>query len=927
MAKRRFFAKKLRYRENSLLRPKRYGDGSNGIDTKPIEEELDRRMTTHAKDSEKQGENQLIRGHKRFNDTIQMVDRDPFYSGYVKTSQETDKDGNVYTDSGKFPSMSLFTKNRLDSDDPDKQIEGRTSYSGIGVSTKTFSGLGEDAMMRNANAGLLFSSTKVSDTAKEKNKWDTTLSLCTKNASLYMDADNISVMLNNTAKKYYTQTVDELDIKQLRLLLLMLIETDEGTDYGDLRIVPDSRKALQNNELDLYNFMIGTNQASSVTEEVAYNLSSPSWDDLTEHNPLMHVYQMYPFQTLEDYARKLNPSFPTSISSVKEMLFLRYFKTYGDPEPISDVHFQARIKSLLLYYFATFAVATCSSADDVDSLVDDFLTFFDKGIDNPYEDTRKYFVDGKIRNRTSTPSISPYFITLSLIPKSDREDFIDSCKRFFGRNNDDFFYLKKFIDSTSSKELVRPLVRNILDKLNLKDKDCLEIIRTLKGKLNVNKMLYIASPYRDARDDFLYHGGGIDNAFVQRSCLTIASMFCKVSEKYMTADPYSYQLDERITRQIATRAIVWSSLGFVDTTSIHNNLSALPEEIWPYRFSLMRAFVNTFRMKSSEIDSGVNVTKYHRDTDVDERYYEGSGSVVIEPSDSAYVSIGTPEKYIKGVFSENVRTDYINVEKIGHYVYWDGNDWGTDSITLDATGIIPKEDIYSDLGSSNKRYDTVYAKNLQGLIPHVAWEAMTVDYMRALRIPVGSIVLLTTKEATKNGTMRFGNYGYTIDTDRYNDLTIACITATSTGLKVKPQTNAGLDKNLKHTFCLLSAFNTEADGVFPLIVAMCIEHGESLESRTKGKFKAYIEPNRSSSTHDIEKGTVIEVTNGKSISYRAYATNTVKDSEGNEQVTKDASAGLTGTFKLLETVKGGKGVAMVERIERGTSSGTRGWHD
>ena len=83
MAKQRFFAKKLRYRENSLLRPKRYGDGTNGIDTKPIEEELDRRITTHAKDADTHGDNQLIRGHKRFNDTVQMVDRDPFYSGYL----------------------------------------------------------------------------------------------------------------------------------------------------------------------------------------------------------------------------------------------------------------------------------------------------------------------------------------------------------------------------------------------------------------------------------------------------------------------------------------------------------------------------------------------------------------------------------------------------------------------------------------------------------------------------------------------------------------------------------------------------------------------------------------------------------------------------------------------------------------------------
>lgn len=845
MAKQRFFAKKLRYRENSLLRPKRYGDGTQGIDTKPLETELERRVTTHAKDSEKQGENQLVRGNKRFNDTIQMVDRDPFYNGYVKTSQETDKDGNVYTDNGKFPAMSLFTKNRLDSDDPDKQIEGRTSYSGIGVSTKTFSGLGEDAMMRNANAGLLFSSTKVTDTEKEKNKWDTTLSLCTKNTSLYMDADNLSVMLNNTAKKYYAQTVEELDIKQLRLLLLMLVETDEGKDYAEsYSIVPESRKILKNNDLDLYNFMVGPNQASSVSKEIADDLYSASWDDLVTYNHVMHVYQMYPIQKLEDYARQLNPAFPTSISSVKEMLILRYFKTHGDPEPISDTNFQVRVKSLLLYYFATFAIATCSSSKDVDSIVDDFLTFFDKG--NPYEDTRKYFVDGQIRNRTITPSINPYFITLSLMPKFDREDFIDSCKRFFGRGEEDFFYLKSFIDSTSSTEIVRPIVRNILEKLNLKDRDCLEIIKTLNSKLDVQKMLYIATPYNEARDDFLYHGGGIDNAFVQRSCLTIASIFHDVSDKYMTGEPYSYPTDEQITRQIATRAMVWSSLGFVSTTSISNSLSTLPEGIWPYRFSLMRALVNTCRMKSSELDSGFNVTKYQRDTDRDERYYEGSGSVVIEPTDSAYVSIGTPEKYITGVFSENVRTTTLNVGTISHYVYWHGDGWGVDTISLDAKGVVPEKDNFVYIGDSEHRYSDLYVMNITSenidaknitaknitaeditadriVIPHVP-NHNKIEYgsytrLPIKRIPVGSIVFLTNSKTDESVELLTGDVIEIEAVDKpYYTLALhykGKVTVYPEGL-FKPE--------VKHTLSVMNSVYVEK-GDHALIVALCIGHG------------------------------------------------------------------------------------------------------
>ena len=58
----RFFAKRLYYKPNSVLVPHTRGDGNQGIDTGKVENELDRRVTTHKKDAENQGENQLVYG-------------------------------------------------------------------------------------------------------------------------------------------------------------------------------------------------------------------------------------------------------------------------------------------------------------------------------------------------------------------------------------------------------------------------------------------------------------------------------------------------------------------------------------------------------------------------------------------------------------------------------------------------------------------------------------------------------------------------------------------------------------------------------------------------------------------------------------------------------------------------------------------------
>ena len=176
----RFFAKRLYYKPNSVLVPHTRGDGNQGIDTGKVENELDRRVTTHKKDAENQGENQLVYGSKRFSDDIQLVDRDPVYTGFYPTSIPHKRDHQVSSDAGVWPSMSLFTRNRLVFSDPE-QVAGRESYSGAFVSTKAFSGFGETASLNNAEAGLLFSSTRTTE------KWVTDASLATKTSAIQVD--------------------------------------------------------------------------------------------------------------------------------------------------------------------------------------------------------------------------------------------------------------------------------------------------------------------------------------------------------------------------------------------------------------------------------------------------------------------------------------------------------------------------------------------------------------------------------------------------------------------------------------------------------------------------------------------------------------------------------------------------------------------
>lgn len=222
----RFFAKRLYYKPNSVLVPHTRGDGNQGIDTGKVENELDRRVTTHKKDAENQGENQLVYGSKRFSDDIQLVDRDPVYTGFYPTSIPHKRDHQVSSDAGVWPSMSLFTRNRLVFSDPE-QVAGRESYSGAFVSTKAFSGLGETASLNNAEAGLLFSSTRTTE------KWVTDASLTTKTSAIQVDdSSQVRLTLRGEGKNVKTGiTLDKAPIHVIRLIALLCQEALDGTGY------------------------------------------------------------------------------------------------------------------------------------------------------------------------------------------------------------------------------------------------------------------------------------------------------------------------------------------------------------------------------------------------------------------------------------------------------------------------------------------------------------------------------------------------------------------------------------------------------------------------------------------------------------------------------------------------------------------------
>ena len=222
----RFFAKRLYYKPNSVLVPHTRGDGNQGIDTGKVENELDRSVTTHKKDAENQGENQLVYGSKRFSDDIQLVDRDPVYTGFYPTSIPHKRDHQVSSDAGVWPSMSLFTRNRLVFSDPE-QVAGRESYSGAFVSTKAFSGFGETASLNNAEAGLLFSSTRTTE------KWVTDASLATKTSAIQVDdSSQVRLTLRGEGKNVKTGIpLDKAPIHVIRLIALLCQEAMDETGY------------------------------------------------------------------------------------------------------------------------------------------------------------------------------------------------------------------------------------------------------------------------------------------------------------------------------------------------------------------------------------------------------------------------------------------------------------------------------------------------------------------------------------------------------------------------------------------------------------------------------------------------------------------------------------------------------------------------
>ena len=122
--------------------------------------------------------------------------------------------------------MSLFTRNRLVFSDPE-QVAGRESYSGAFVSTKAFSGLGETASLNNAEAGLLFSSTRTTE------KWVTDASLATKTSAIQVDdSSQVRLTLRGEGKNVKTGiTLDKAPIHVIRLIALLCQEAKDETGY------------------------------------------------------------------------------------------------------------------------------------------------------------------------------------------------------------------------------------------------------------------------------------------------------------------------------------------------------------------------------------------------------------------------------------------------------------------------------------------------------------------------------------------------------------------------------------------------------------------------------------------------------------------------------------------------------------------------
>ena len=222
----RYFAKRLYYKHHSMLVPKTRGDGTQEIDTKKIENELDRRVTTCSKDDVTKGNNQTILGSKRFADDLQLVDTVPLYTGYIPTDiAHSTGDHTVKTHEGTWPSLSVFTRNKLVTEDP-TQIPGRESYSGMGVTTCEFSGLGEKKMLEKARAGLIFSSTKT-DTV-----WSTSASLTTTSATVRIDND---ASIDLCQRSSFTTVPMDVVVEEcenqgvLRILTLLIEATKESS--------------------------------------------------------------------------------------------------------------------------------------------------------------------------------------------------------------------------------------------------------------------------------------------------------------------------------------------------------------------------------------------------------------------------------------------------------------------------------------------------------------------------------------------------------------------------------------------------------------------------------------------------------------------------------------------------------------------------
>lgn len=843
---RRFFAKRLYYRAHSLIIPKTNGNGTQSMDTSRIEAEIGRSVTTTGRDG-MTGENQLVRGTKRFTDTLQLVHREPFYSGHKPTQQDTSKSAAVSTDDGRWPSASLFTRNRLVTDNPELS-DGRESYSGMAVSTKQFSGLGEDAVNRSATASLLFSSVSDSGT------WKTEVSLGTGHAVLRASDDGVSLVARKSHDSLYGQTVEQFTLGQLRLLALLL-KLDGAALDEDTRV-------SQNMHLD--------------------GRADPPFGPVSPVNPdTMDVMTFYPNNPMYIGFGKNTESVPDTdaLSSFLAMKNIRdVLSSSADAPGFGNV-----VYGVMVFYFLFYIVSQFSTVEDALSDLSGGAFFGYGG--RVYKTVRDTALG--VYSRTQLKSAfgssyclaNPDFPAFGMLDKDDYESVLNVALTYCSTGGViNCNHLRNLFNAYATREDALTKLMPCLSERGLNHATALEMCEYFEKRM-----------FTDA-DDTVRHYLYVDPVMDGETMTLFGLMIADVLRVLSPADNPAQSGTDGLTVQSTgkfhsykylRRSLFWSMLGFADMIGLHPNDPELPDEDWSYRFSLARAFRCSFKEMPSKEDSGVTLRK---GTGAD------GASCVLEPMGDA--SLGTEaHPFTRAYTSEaHVNTAYVgSISSSGEY-YDSGNP--TDiavsggDIVLDVPSVRKdNKTTKTTLGTASLPFDDVFADRLHGCLPYVDCSDGTEQSVTP-KMPVGGIALLALELYDFDRT-EILMYGETFVSDRYKTVAIAH--------NFGYQSITQLDKTVQYRFVPLHS--VQFSNRRAVCLAMCIQHGTPLNSLTSSKFEARLELRRATMFQIRHAGDLMTFEDTDTPDYLLYYA-------GDGMLESNVSVPLFGTFRFTEDTLG-----------------------